>query len=174
MKNAAASLTWPRLQRKVGVPSSGMQASPSGTLPAALGEPVHEHPWVVAPQGARILLQSSEFLEQSEQWERQVEGPHLALCHSPYPQWVCGPETPSTSITSTACWDFGGGRMGVWNLGSGKTALGTLPPSVGLVLGKEGSQMFCFCPLTGVGRFSLIGHFLSKRSHWCSGLDIRF
>ena len=74
VKNAAASLTWPRLQRKVGVPSSGMQASPSGTLPAALGEPVHEHPWVVAPQGARILLQSSEFLEQSEQWERQVEG----------------------------------------------------------------------------------------------------
>ena len=64
--------------------------------------------------------------------------------------------------------------MGVWNLGSGKTVLGALPPSVGFVLGREGSQMFCFCPLTGVGRSSLIGHFLSKRSHCGSGPDIRF
>lgn len=55
--------------------------------------------------------------------------------------------------------------MGVWNLGSGKTALGALPPSVGFVFGREGSQMFCLCHLTGVGRASLIGPFLSERSH---------
>lgn len=55
--------------------------------------------------------------------------------------------------------------MGVWNLGSGKTVLGALPPSIGFVLGREGSQMFCFCHLMGVGRSSLIGHCFSDRIH---------
>lgn len=55
--------------------------------------------------------------------------------------------------------------MGVWNLGSGKTVLGALPPSIGFVLGREESQMFCFCHLMGVGRSSLIGHCFSDRIH---------
>ena len=47
-------------------------------------------------------------------------------------------------------------------LGLGKTVLGALPPIVGFVLGREGSQMFYVCHLTGVGRSSLIGHFFRQ------------
>ena len=48
----------------------------------------------------------------------------------PPPKWD-GSESHYTSLTSSACWDFGGGRMGVQKLGPVLALL----PSVGFDLG---------------------------------------